>query len=329
MAIDMACWIGAAASGDGCLRVYSEQLGAGSQWRVADIPNASPIGDWTDRVVGIAWELGRRGAAIEGANLLIDSEVPLGSGLSSSAALGVSLALALGSSREPLELANIARSAEMDFVGVPCGIMDQFISAAGQKGSAILLDCRSLEWRAVKLPSDVAVVSANTMVKHELGVSAYRTRVEECADAARRLRVSSLRDARLESLAALDGVLLKRARHIVTENGRVERFVKAAENGAADEMGRIVTESHASLRDDYEVSCEELDFLVDVALRVEGVFGARMIGGGFGGSTVNLVRPEAVDVLKTSLLLEYEDRYGIKPEIHICVASEGASEVIS
>jgi galactokinase len=327
MAIDMACWIAAAPSGDGCLRVYSEQLGAGSQWRVADIPNASPIGDWTDRVVGIAWELARRGVAIEGANLIIDSEVPLGSGLSSSAALGVSLVLALGGPRVPLELANVARSAEMDFVGVPCGIMDQFISAAGQEGSAILLDCRSLEWRAVKLPADVAVVSANTMVKHELGVSAYRTRVEECAEAARRLGVSSLRDATEAALKKLDGVLLKRARHIVTENARVERFVKAAEDRAAAEMGRIVTESHISLRDDYEVSCEELDFLVDAALGVDGVFGARMIGGGFGGSTVNLVRPAAVDILKGTLSAAYERQYGLTPEIHVCVASAGASEV--
>ena len=328
MAIDMACSIALAPSGDHWLRVYSEQLGAGSQWRVEDIPNALPIGDWTDRVIGIAWELSRRGVKLGGVNILIDSEVPVGGGLSSSAALGVSLALALGGPREPLELAKLARAAEMDFVGVPCGIMDQFISAGGQEGSAVLLDCRSLEWYTVKLPRDVAIVSANSMVKHELGESAYRTRVEECAEAARRLRLSSLRDAKLGDLGALEGAALKRARHIITENARVERFVEAANEDLAAKMGKIVTESHISLRDDFEVSCAELDFLVEAALRVEGVFGARMIGGGFGGSTVNLVHPEAVEAFRANLAEEYRKYRGLTPDTHVCVASRGASEII-
>ena len=329
MAIDMACWIAAAPSRDGWLRVYSEQLRAGSQWRVEDIPNAAPNGDWTDRVAGIAWELSRRGVETRGANVLIDSEVPVGGGLSSSAALGVSLALALGGPSAPLEIAQLARAAEMDFVGVPCGIMDQFISAGGEAGSAILLDCRSLAWRSVKLPPDVAIVTANSMVTHQLANSAYRTRVEECAEAARKLGIGSLRDAKLGGLGSLHGALLKRARHIVTENARVERFVDAVETeDHAAEMGRIVTESHISLRDDYEVSCAELDFLVEAALRVEGVFGARMIGGGFGGSTVNLVHPEAVESLTATLAKEYRKYHGLAPEIHVCVASPGASEII-
>jgi galactokinase len=327
MAIDLACRIAASPSHDEWLRVYSEQLGAGSQWRIADIPNALPVGDWTDRIVGIAWELARRGVELQGANVLIDSEVPVGGGLSSSAALGVSLALALGGTPDPLELAETARSAEMDFVGVPCGIMDQFISAGGQAGAAVLLDCRSLQWRSVKLPAGVAIVTANSMVRHQLGNSAYRTRVEECAEAARRLGVGSLRDATLASLNRLDGISFKRARHIVTENGRVERFVAAAKGDAAG-MGRVVSESHLSLRDDYEVSCAELDFLVDAALRVDGVFGARMIGGGFGGSTVNLVNPKGIDVLRDTLTREYLAHYGLKPEIHVCLASAGASEII-
>jgi galactokinase len=325
MAIDLDCRVAVAPSHDDWLRIYSEQLGAGSQWRVADIPNALPVGDWTDRIVGIAWELSRRGVELRGANVLIDSQVPLGGGLSSSAALGVSLALALGAPREPLEVARLARAAEMDFVGVPCGIMDQFISA---EGSAVLLDCRSLSWRRVKLPEAVAIVSVNTMVKHELGASAYRTRVEECSEAARRLGIASLRDAELSSLVALNGVLLKRARHIITENARVTRFVAAAERGDTAETGRVVTESHISLRDDYEVSCAELDFLVEAALRVDGVLGARMTGGGFGGSTVNLVRPEAVDRLKATLAAEYRKYHGLTPEIHDCMESPGASEII-
>jgi galactokinase len=328
MAIDLDCWVAVAPSGDDWLRIYSEQLGAGSQWRIADIPNASPVGDWTDRIAGIAWELTRRGTVLRGANVLIDSEVPLGGGLSSSAALGVSLALALGGPRDPLDVAKLARAAEMDFVGVPCGIMDQFISAQGKQGAAILLDCQSLSWSSVNLPGDVAIVSANTMVRHELGASAYRTRVEECAEAARRVGVASLRDADLGSLTRLNGVFLKRARHIVTENDRVVRFVAAAEADDAAEMGCIVTESHLSLRDHYEVSSAELDFLVEAALRVDGVFGARMTGGGFGGSTVNLVHPGAVEALKSTLTAEYRENFGLTPEIHVCVASSGASEVI-
>lgn len=326
VAIDLACWVAAAPSDDEFLRVYSEQLSAGSQWRVADIPKAVPVGDWTDRIVGIAWELSRRVVSLQGTNVLIDSEVPLGGGLSSSAALGVSLALALGGPHDPLELAKTARAAEMDFVGVPCGIMDQFISAGGEEGAAVLLDCRSLQWRTVKLPPGLAIVTANSMVKHELGESAYRTRVEECAEAARRLGVPTLRDA--ASPAGLDGVILKRARHVVSENARVEKFVAAAAAENLPEMGRLVSESHASLRDDFEVSCAELDFLVETALGVDGVFGARMIGGGFGGSTVNLVRPEAVEALKTTLASEYSKKYGLTPGIHVCVASAGAGEVI-
>jgi galactokinase len=332
MAIDLSCWVAAAPTGspsseEEWLRAYSEQLGAGSQWRVEDIPNALPAGDWTDRIAGIAWELSRRGVQLRGANVLIDSEVPLGGGLSSSAALGVALALALGGPRDPLELAQLTRAAEMDFAGVPCGIMDQFVSAHGQAGSAILLDCRSLAWRRVQLPGDIAVVTANSMVKHQLGDSAYRTRVEECREAARRLGIGSLRDAELGDLSALDGVSLKRARHVVTENTRVSRFVRAADSGEAAEMGRIATESHISLRDDYEVSCAELDFLVEAALRVEGVLGARMTGGGFGGSTVNLVHPGAVGAFTATLASEYRKYSGLTPEIHVCLASAGASEI--
>ncbi len=180
----------------------------------------------------------------------------------------------------------------------------------------------------MKLPAGVAIVTANSMVKHQLGNSAYRTRVEECAEAARRLGVGSLREATLASLDRLDGVSRKRARHIVTENSRVERFVAAAAIEDAAGMGRVVSESHISLRDDYEVSCAELDFLVDAALGVEGVFGARMIGGGFGGSTVNLVNPEGIDALSSTLTREYLAHYGLTPEIHVCLASAGASEII-
>ena len=327
MAIDLACFVATAPNDDGRLRVYSQQMGAGSEWRVDEISRARPRGDWTDRVIGIAWELDCRGAVIAPQNVFLTSAVPLGGGLSSSAALGVALALALGGWRPRREIAEVAHAAERDFVGVPCGIMDQFAAACGQEGAAILLDCRSLEWRAVKLPEEIDIVTADTMVKHEHASGGYRTRVEECAAAARALGVSSLRDARWNDLGALSGALLKRARHVVTENARVAEFAGAAERGDVETMGRVATESHRSLREDYEVSCDELDFLVETALRVPGVVGARMTGGGFGGSIVNFVRREAREALESALIDGYRRKWGRTPEIHRCIASAGASEI--
>jgi galactokinase len=170
----------------------------------------------------------------------------------------------------------------------------------------------------------------NSMIKRELGQSAYRTRVEECASAARELGIPTLRDAgpELDSLGhMLNDTLRKRARHVITENARVQAFAAAAERGDLPEMGRLVTESHVSLRDDYEVSCAELDFLVDTALAVPGVFGARMMGGGFGGSTVNLVQWDAVERFRSVLSSEYQRFREITPDVHVCVASAGASQV--
>ncbi len=328
MAIDLDCLVASAPTSDGWLRVYSENLKQGAQWRIADIAGLMPGSDWSDRVAGIAWALTRRGIAIESQNVLIDSAVPLGGGLSSSAALGVSLALAFGA--DPAELAHLAHLAETDFVGVPCGIMDQFVSANAQPGAAILLDCRTLEWRAIALPSGLAIVVVNSMVKHELGQSAYRTRVAECAEAARMLKVSHLPVAPASAYeSGLTGTLAKRARHVITENQRVEAFAKAAERGDLKTMGRLAVESHNSLRDDYEVSCPELDFLVETAVSLPGVFGARMTGGGFGGSTVNFVRPEAVADFGPAISAKYKNHWGITPELQLCKPSAGASQIFS
>ena len=326
MAIELACYVLDAPSGDDRLRVHSEQFGGSAEWRLGEIPTLKPRGHWSDRVVAVAWELMRAGIRVEGKNVLIDSEVPLGAGLSSSAALGVALTLALGDVARD-QTPQLARTAETDFIGVPCGIMDQFISAHGQPGSAILLDCRDLSWQPIPLPSGLSIVVTNSMVKHELGSSAYSARVEECVAAASRLDVHSLRDARLDQLDRLDRTLFKRARHVVTENQRVEQFAAAALARDFAAMGRLTTESHYSLRDDYEVSCGELDFLVETALSVRGVLGARMIGGGFGGSTVNLVRPNAIGDLKEALIRRYRDYRGIVPEIYVCSASEGARQI--
>ena len=356
MAIDLDCLVATAPTSEGMLRVYSENLKQGAQWRIADIAGLMPGSDWSDRVSGIAWALARRGIAIESQNVLIDSAVPLGGGLSSSAALGVSLALAFGA--DPAELAHLAHLAETDFVGVPCGIMDQFVSANAQAGSAILLDCRTLEWRAIALPAGLAIVVVNSMVKHELGQSAYRTRVAECAEAARMLKIPNLREEPLpdargsetparpysplpsrdrqgvvpsssESVQNLPPTLAKRARHVITENQRVQAFAKAAERADLEAMGHLAVESHNSLRDDYEVSCPELDFLVETALNLPGVFGARMTGGGFGGSTVNFLQPEAMADFALAISAKYKKYWGTTPEIHVCKPSAGASQIFS
>jgi galactokinase len=326
MAIQLNCTVAFAPSSSGCLRVYSEEMEESAEWPVKHLAEIKPTGGWSDRVAGVAWTLARRGVRIESQDVLIGSTVPLGGGLSSSAALGVAMTLALGGPRDPLQLAKLAQSAERDFVGVPCGIMDQFVSANGKAGAAILLDCSSLQSREVSLPRELAIVAVNSMVKHELGDSAYRTRVAECAEAAAQLGVRTLRDATLDDLNKLSGVVLKRARHVVTENARVEAFA-AAERADLEKMGRLAVESHESLRDDYEVSCPELDFLVETALKLPGVFGARMTGGGFGGSTVNFVRSDAVEKFGAALAQSYEARWGLVPEVHVCVASDGAKQV--
>lgn len=325
MAIDLACYAASAPNRDGMLRVYSENLKQARQWPIEQLGQLRASGDWTDYVLGIAQQLqlGR------GRDLLIYSTVPLGSGLSSSAALEVSTALALGWNGDlpSLELAKLCRRAENKFIGLPSGIMDQYVSVFGCKNAALLIDCRSLASQPVELPAGAAIVAVNSMVKHELAQSAYRKRVEECNAAVREIQ-QDLRDATLDLLRLIrNPVALKRARHIVNENARVEHFVAASRRGDLAEMGRLLVASHRSLQHDYEVSCEELDFLVDTALAIPGTFGARMIGGGFGGCTVNLIDPAALDHFTTTLGDAYLDKFGIEPACYPVQPAEGAARL--
>ncbi|HUB31640.1 MAG TPA: galactokinase [Bryobacteraceae bacterium] len=338
MALDLATYIAAAPSGDGRLRLYSEIHDEVREFEAALIIQAVREGHWTDYPVGVAHQLARAGFKIEGANLLIRSTVPEGSGLSSSAALEVSSALALLHGREipPLDLARLCQRAEVDFVKMPCGIMDQYVSVFGRDHAAVEIDCRSLEHRYVPLPEGVAFLAVNTMVKHALGASAYRERVQECATAVAEIRrrfsdVESLRDvnvALFESVkSALPPVVARRAHHVVHENDRVNRFVVASEQAQLDLMGRLLVESHRSLQHDYEVSCAELDFLVDTALDIEGVYGSRMTGGGFGGCTVTMLETGAVARFRDAISRAYEKQFQITPQIYDCKPSAGAGEV--
>ena len=326
IAIDQACYTASAPNREGLLRIYSENLQQGRQWTLEQLPELHSSGDWSDYVIGVARQLplGR------GRDLLIHSTVPLGSGLSSSAALEVSTALALGwnGPLPDLELAKLARRAENEFIGLPSGIMDQYAAVFGRENAALLIDCRSLKNQQVQLPDGAAIVAVNTMVKHELGQSAYRTRVEECARAAAEMGVESLRDATPGQLELVrDPVAQRRALHIISENRRVLEFVAASRAGELRQMGGLLVESHRSLQHDYEVSCEELDFLVETALGVEGVFGARMTGGGFGGCTVNLVEPGRVGAFEETVRAAYRGRFGIEPAFYRVRASEGAGSL--
>ena len=339
VALDLACFVAAAPSADRNLRVYSENLGSEQAWPVEDIPKLTRVGNWTDYVIGVAQQLLRRGFPIQPASLHIRSTVPEGGGLSSSAALEVSVALALLGDNETsrVELARLCQAAEVEFVGLPCGIMDQYVSIFGQENAAIRIDCRTIEHETVTLPGGVEIVAVNTMVKHALGQSAYRQRTIECAAAVEVLQrrfpeVCSLRDASLRQLEdvapSLSQEVFRRARHVIGEDQRVLDFVAAARQGDVADMGRLFVESHRSLQHDYEVSCPELDFLVDTALsRPEMAYGARMTGGGFGGCAVNLIRADMAGPFQGWIAEEYRRRFDITPEVYVCKPSAGAGEV--
>ncbi len=334
MALDMATYVGVAPSGDGKLRIYSADRRDPREWEAARIRETQRSRHWSDYPLGVAHELIKAGFPIEPANLYIRSTVPDGAGLSSSAALEVSCALAFLNGRElqPLELAKLCQRAEVQFVGMPCGIMDQYVSVFGQAQSAVEIDCRALEHRYVELPQSARFLAVNTMVKHSLGVSAYRERVQECAAAVEKIRqrfhsIESLRDVSLEQFEIVEKLLppgiARRARHVVTENTRVNRFVDAD----LHTKGQLMVNSHRSLQHDYEVSCAELDFLVDTALEIEGVYGSRMTGGGFGGCTVTMLAPEAAGRFREEIARAYQAKFNVEPRIYDCVPSPGAGEI--
>ena len=336
IAMDLACYAAVApGSGGDAIRIYSEDLLRGYEWPAAETESAVPRHDWSDYVVGVARELVRRGIDLRPCDLLIHSTVPVGAGLSSSASLEISTALALagGAAIDKLELAKLGKAAENTFVGMPCGIMDQFISVFGREHAAIKIDCRTLEYEEVPLPENVFIIAVNTMVKHELGASAYRQRVAECAQAVEYIRkdhpeVKSLRDATLAMISDdMPEPPRKRARHVVSEINRVIEFAAASRAGDLETMGRLFVDSHRSLQHDYEVSCAELDFLVDTAMSIPGVYGSRMTGGGFGGCTVSLIAPESEHDFRSGVREAYKRKFDVEPQMYDCRPSAGAGPV--
>ncbi len=334
IAIAMGCDVFATPIGEPELRLESKQFAGDLSFPLANIATMSKSGTWADYVLGVAREILALGIALKPMHLRIDATVPTGSGLSSSAALEVSSALALldGHELSPLDLARLCQRAERNFVGMPCGIMDQYASVHGKAHQAIMLDCRSITHQYVPIPDGAEIVVTNTMVKHELGSSAYRQRVAECQEALSHFPgKAALRDvtfADLERTAPeIAEIPLARARHVILEDMRVEQFLAAALRGDLTAMGNLMVQSHRSLQNDYEVSCAELDSLVNIALTLDGVYGSRMTGGGFGGCTVSLVAPEAVPQFEAQVSAQYQAKWNLRPAIYRCTPSDGAQKV--
>lgn len=293
-------------------------------------------GGWLDYVEGPIRMLQERGARLTGADLVFASSVPIGSGLSSSAALEISVSTAMlgisGVEMDPLEIALAAQKAEHEYVGTRSGLMDQLASVFGRSGHALLIDCETNERDEVPLEiGENSVVVCDSKVKHELASSAYNERREECEAAAAYFKVSSLRDVTLEDLQAagddLSEVIRRRCKHVITENERTLAAAAAFRAADLETIGELMYGSHRSLRDDYEVSCPELDLLVETASSISGVHGARMTGGGFGGCTVNLVRTDQIDEFRSQISERYKDEFGLDPDVFPVAASAGASEL--
>ncbi len=338
-AIDFYIWVAASPRPDRKLVVHSENF-EGTVEIDLDQPNPSARGLWSDYMQGVATVLERSGYRLRGANLLVCGEVPVGAGLSSSAAIEVATAMALleiaGARMPRAELAQLCRRAENEFVGAHVGIMDPFVSCCGRAGKALMLDCRSLAYTLLPIPDGVSLVICNTMVKHTLASGEYNVRRQECEEGVRLLKgalphIQALRDVLPGQLDAhrtlLPPAIYKRCRHVIGENARVVAAAGALEKGDLPSFGKYMAESHISLRDDYEVSCAELDAMVELAGQMKSVYGARMTGGGFGGCTVNLVNSAEVTQFQERVADSYRKATGLSPEIFVSGAAEGASEV--
>lgn len=341
MAIDRETIVAAAPRSDRRVRAFSLNLNESVEFDL-DHPGAKKRGLWLDYLEGVAWALEGKGLSLKGADLMIASDVPAGAGLSSSAALEVSAGLALaclsGQNVDEVTLALTGQRAEHEYVGTKCGIMDQLVAAMGKAGHALLIDCRSLSATPVPLDTTHArVVICDSVIKHELSSSEYNTRREECERGVEMLKnflpeIQALRDVSVADFERYEERLpepvRRRCRHVVTENERTLHAAEALRQGRLEEMGRLMALSHLSLRDDYEVSCAELNLLVEIAGNFHGCLGARMTGGGFGGSTVNLVRRDALPEFQDVISREYPRVTNISPKIYVSDAGEGAGEVI-
>ena len=334
-AIGFYTWIAIGNRTDRKLAVCSRNWGEQVEFDVDRLPDRAR-GHWSDYIVGVAKMLRQSGKTIVGASIMADGDVPQGAGLSSSASFEVAVASALldvaGEELDRKSLALLCQKAENEFVGARCGIMDQFVCSHGKWEHALLLDCRSLHYRLLRLPESVRLVICNTMVRHNLAKGEYNDRRAECEAGARFFagklpNVKALRDVTAEQFqtyqSELPDTVRRRCHHVIGENARVLLAADALESSDLKKFGKLMDESHRSLRDDFEVSCSELDVMVDLANQVEGVYGARMTGGGFGGCTINLVQAERVQEFQDAVRGGYERATGVKPEIYVCSPADG------
>jgi len=340
-AIGFYCWVAIAPRDDRKLVIYSEEFRDQIAFNLdSDSSPRIPSRTWRDYPVGVALQLEQSGFRLPGANLIIHGEVPMGAGLSSSASIEVGTALALatvsGHAISRIELARICQQAESDFVGMKCGIMDQFISLHGRQNHALMLDCRSLDFALVSVPESVRLVICNTGLKHQLASGEYNRRRADCEEAVAALKkvmplIHALRDVSNEQLeqhgSLLSPVAYKRALHVVRENERVLQGAAALRSGDLNAFGQSMAASHASLRDLYEVSCRELDLMVEIANQQPGCYGARMTGGGFGGATINLVDAQHAENFSANVAAAYRKATSISPEIYTCTPVDGAAEI--
>ncbi|GAC1436546.1 MAG: galactokinase [Terriglobales bacterium] len=336
-AIDLSTQVAISGRNDKQLVVGSAEFSESFQFDVDRLPEQK-VGAWCDYVLGVATLLRQGGYLKTGANLLIQGNIPIGSGLSSSAAIEVASALALMSvgTVPPLSLPQVAtlcQTAENTFIGAHVGIMDQFISCMGKAGHSLLLDCRSLDFKLIPIPTSIRLVICNTMVKHSHATGEYNRRREECNEGMKTLAkwypgIAALRDVSPEQLQEhaeeVPETIYKRCLHVVTENRRTLNAAQSFDDGDLVRFGDLMQQSHRSLRDLYEVSCSELDLMVEIAERLTGFRGGRMTGGGFGGCTVNLVEAAAAPSFVEELAEQYHSSTGIKPDCYICTASDGA-----
>ena len=337
-AIDFYTWIAITSRPDSVVNIRSDSFAETISLRLTD--GFKPRHEWSDYVVGVIDQITRSGKPLCGAEILIRGEVPMGSGLSSSAAIEVAAAFSLLSinqySLDRTELALLCQRAENNFVGMRCGIMDQFISCNGSRDHALMLDCRTLDFTLLPLSPKTRMVICNTMVKHEHASGEYNRRRAECEEAVRLLGqwtqgIDSLRDVCPQQLQdyrdKLPPVIYRRCRHVVTENERVQRAAAMLQKHDLTGFGKLMQQSHASLREDYEVSSRELDLMVEIASRQAGVYGSRMTGGGFGGCTINLVDAEHAEDFRKNVASAYRQSTGFTPEIYISTAADGAAQV--
>ena len=327
--VDLYTWAAVSERADRLLRIHLCHEDETYDIDLDRIERGEP-GQAVEYLKGVAWALMEAGYALAGRNIVIDGNIPIGGGLSSSASLELLLCFALtGSDHDDESLVRLSRAsqrAESEFAGCACGIMDQFAVALGQKGFAMRLDCRSLDYDLHPLPADAAFLVVHSGVAHQLPAGEYNSRRDECTKAVKRLsknlpELCSLRDldmSRLEqNRGLLDDLLFRRCRHVLTENARVGQAVAAMDRGDMLELGDLISQSHDSLRDDYEVSCEALDRLVEIALGTKGVLGSRMMGGGFGGCTISLVEHGRIATAARSIAEHYGAVLGRTPWMHV------------